>query len=202
MKNQSVKCVILGHKNLVEYDKFISLYTEEFGKIKVLAKGARKITSKFTGHLETLNFAIAEIYFGPKNIILKEIITIKNFKKIRDNLERLESALWIAEITNQIIYENQKTENLFELLTSTMKQLSISKKPLLTAQSYIVKILDKAGMIPDFKTITTQTDKKYLKYLHFLKTQPIHETEKIFMEKHEEQAVNGLFQKLIAYSTC
>ncbi len=202
MKSQSVQCIILGHKDLVEYDKFVFLYTEEFGKIKVVAKGARKITSKFTGHLETLNFAIAEIYFGPKNTILKEIITVKNFKKIRDNLERLESALQIAEITNQIIYENQKIENLFELLTSTMKQLSISNKPLLAAQSYIMKILDKAGMIPDFKTISTKTDKKYLKYLHFLKTQPIQETEKISIDKHEERIVNGLFQKLIAYATC
>ncbi|MEK7085990.1 MAG: DNA repair protein RecO [Patescibacteria group bacterium] len=201
MKSQNVKCIILGHQNLVEYDKFVFLYTEELGKIKVVAKGARKITSKFMGHLETLNFAIAEIYIGPKNIILKEIITIKNFKKIRNNLERLRAALQIAEITNQIIYENQKIENLFELLTDAMKQLSISNKPLLAAQSYIVKILDKAGMIPDFKTISTKIDKKYLKFLHFLKTQPIQETERIAIDKHEEQIVNGLFQKLIAYST-
>lgn len=149
MKSQSVKCIILGHKDLVEYDKFIFLYTEEFGKIKVVAKGARKITSKFTGHLETLNFAIAEIYFGPKNIILKEIITVKNFKKIRDNLERLESALQIAEITNQIIYENQKIENLFELLNDAMINLSISDKPVLIAQNYIIKILNRSGMIQE-----------------------------------------------------
>ena len=79
-----------------------------------------------------------EIYIGPK-YHSKEIITIKNFKKIRNNLERLRAALQIAEITNQIIYENQKIENLFELLTDAMKQLSISNKPLLAAQSYIVK---------------------------------------------------------------
>lgn len=198
MKNLTVNCIIFGHKDFTENDKLVFLYTEKLGKIKVIAKGARKITSKFTGHLETLNFANAEIYFGPKNIILKEIITLKNFKKIRENFEKLSAALKIAEISNQILYENQQIDNLISLLTKALQQLSISNKPMLTAQSYIIKILDQAGMIPDFKNLKSKLEQKYLKFFHYLKTQPFTNIEKISLEKNEIIIINKAMEKLIA----
>lgn len=199
-KNLTVSCIILGHRNFTENDKLIFLYTEELGKIKVIAKGGRKITSKFTGHLETLNFCTAEIYFGPRNIILKEIITIKNFKKIRENFEKLSAALQIAEISNKILYENQKMENLCRMITEALNQLSISTKPWLTAQSYIIKILDQAGLIPDFKTIDSRLEQKYLKFFHFLKTQSFSEVEKIQLEKSENLIIGHTFEKLLLYA--
>ncbi|MBI2634808.1 DNA repair protein RecO [Candidatus Peregrinibacteria bacterium] len=107
MKATSINGIILGHKNLGESDKIIHIYSRELGKLRIVAKGARKITSKFTGHLETLNVFMASIYFGPRNIILTEITTERTFKNIRENFERLNSALSIADITNKTVYENQ-----------------------------------------------------------------------------------------------
>ena len=200
MKSTNLNCVILGHRNFTENDKLIFMYTEEFGKIKVIAKGARKITSKFTGHLETLNFAMAEIYFGPRNIILKEIITIKNFKKIRNNLERLSAAIQIAEITNQILYENQKLDNLIALLTETLQQLSTTDKPALTSQAYMIKIFDQSGMIPDFKSIISNLEQKYLKFFHFLKTQPLNAIDKIALDEKETETINQVIKKIMQYN--
>jgi DNA repair protein RecO (recombination protein O) len=176
------------------------MYTEEFGKIKVIAKGGRKITSKFTGHVETLNFAMAEIYFGPRNIILKEIVTIKNFKKIRDNLDRLSAAIQIAEITNHILYENQKLDNLMGLLTETLQQLSISNKPSLTSQAYVIKILDQSGLVPDFKTIVSNLEQKYLKFFHFLQTQPLNAIDKIILSEKENEIINQVIKKIMNYN--
>lgn len=200
MKSTSINCIILGHRDFTENDRLVFLYSEEFGKIKVIAKGARKITSKFTGHLETLNFVMAEIYFGPRNIILKEIITIKNFKKIRDKFEKLSAAIQIAKITNQILYENQKIDDLIKLLTDTLQQLSTSNKPALTSQAYLIKILDRSGLMPDFKNIVGNLEQKYMKFFHFLKTQPLSEIEKIILNTKETETVNKAVEKIIAYN--
>lgn len=201
MKSTSVNCVILGHRDFTENDKLIFLYTEEFGKIKVIAKGGRKITSKFTGHVETLNFAMAEIYFGPKNIILKEIITIKNFKKIRDSLDKLSAAIQIAEITNHLLYESQKIDNLMGLLTDTLQQLSTSEKPALTSQAYMIKILDQSGMMPDFKTVVSSLEEKYLKFFHYLKTQPLNAIDKISVTEKENETINLVIKKILNYNS-
>jgi len=70
MKRATTIAIVLGSKNFMESDKIVHLYSEDLGKIRAIAKGARRITSKFVGHLETLNLVTASLYFGPKNTIL------------------------------------------------------------------------------------------------------------------------------------
>lgn len=189
MKTQKTTCIILGNKSFGESHKLIYLYSKEFGKIKVIAKGARKITSRFTGHLETLNICTAELYFGPKNIILTEITTIKNSKRIRGNLEKCTSALKIAEISNKLIYENQSFEDLSGLIEETIDYINKSKKSSLIALSYIIKLLDKIGLIPNSK----------IKFLEFLK-KPFREIEKSNHTKQEEQQIKTLVTRILEHS--
>jgi DNA repair protein RecO (recombination protein O) len=199
MKSVSTKCIILGHKNIGESDKLIFFYSEDFGKIKVIAKGARKITSKFTGHLETINTCIASIYFGPKNIILTEITTEKSNKEIRNNLERLQTTLKIAELTNRILFENQKLNELIPLIEKSAKGLCTTKKHFLILSAFIIKLFTEAGLIPDFKEIDSKIEKKYLKFFHFIKEQELEEINKINLTKEEELIIQKILNKVTEY---
>jgi len=198
MKSISTQCMILGHKNFGESDKLIFLYSNDFGKLKVIAKGSRKITSKFTGHLETLNIANISLYFGPKNIILTEVLTIKNFKNIRNDLQKLNKAMIIASLTNQLTYENQQHKDLLQLLKTTIKRLSESEKTTLITYAYLFKLLDIIGIIPDLKETKTTLSQKYLKFFQFIKNQPFSEIEKISITKDEEQHINDLLKRIIS----
>lgn len=197
MKSQNLTGIILGHKNLGENDKLLFLYTEELGKIKAIAKGARKITSKFTGHLETLNICTFSVYFGPRNTILTEIITLKIFKKIREDLKKLKCGLQIAEITNELIFENQRIEGLADLIEKNLQKLNLSAKPFLVTQSYIVKLLNLIGLIPDFKNTASTLEFKYLKLLNFLKLRPLNEIEKIKLTIPEEKKLRTLLKNMV-----
>lgn len=197
MKSQNLTGIILGHKNLGENDKLLFLYTEELGKIKAVAKGARKITSKFTGHLETLNICTFSVYFGPRNTILTEIITLKIFKKIREDLKKLKCGLQIAEITNELIFENQRIEGLADLMGKNLQKLNLSAKPFLITQSYVVKLLNLIGLIPDFKTTKSTLELKYLKLLNFLKLRPLNEIEKIKLTIPEEKKLRTLLKNMV-----
>ncbi len=198
MKNTNTKAIILGHKNFGQYDKLLFLYSEELGKIKCIAKGARKISSKFTGHLETMNLVNVSLYFGPRNIILREITTEKALKEIRENYEKIKEILEIAKITNEMIFENQTLKDLNILIDNTIEQLKKTRKPKQITQGYQIKLLDKMGLIPDFKNIEAKVDIKYLKFLNFLKEYPLSEIEKVKLEKHEETNINKIIDKLMA----
>jgi DNA repair protein RecO len=201
IKSKNANCIILGHKNYGEYHKLVFLYTEEFGKIKVVAKGARKISSKFTGHLETLNICQAALYFGPRNIILTEIQTIKSPQEIRDNLQKLSHALQIAEITNRMVYENQIYQELTPLLRETIEKLNHSEKPQLISQSYIIKLLDLVGLIPDFKETESNLDHKYIKFFQYLKAEPFHQIEKIKLSTEEKSIIEQITSRVIERET-
>ncbi len=197
MKNATVNCIILGHKNLGETDKLIFFYSEKLGKIKAVAKGARKITSKFTGHLETLNFCIVELYFGPRNTIITEITTSEFPLKDHQSLDKLTSALEVAEITNRLLFENQSIDNLYELIKKTVRSITSTDKPKLISTSYTIKLLDLSGLMPDFKETKTSLPEKYTKFFHFLQTRSYGEIAHIKITPKENMYIKNTLQTLL-----
>ena len=43
--------IVIRHKDWGEADRLLTLYTREKGKVRALAKGVRKVTSRKAGHL-------------------------------------------------------------------------------------------------------------------------------------------------------
>lgn len=201
MKTATTDAIILGNKNFGETDKLVFLYCKELGKIKAIAKGARKITSKFTGHLITLNFCKVSLYFGPKTIILTEIISLtKNSQRLKNELKHLQAGLKIAEITNKMLHENEIVENLNELLKQTLTHLKVSQKPDLVSLAYIIKLLEKQGLMPEFRELKTKIQEKYLKFFNYIITQSYGKIEKIALKKTEKAHIENLILKLIQLS--
>ncbi len=192
MKNLTTKCIILGHKNFGEKDKLIFLYSDDIGKIKAIAKGSRSIKSKFTGHLETLNFCTATLYFGPKNIILQEIVTDQTFFKTRKNLYTIVFALFIAKITNNMLYENQTIDNLTNLLKETIIHLKKSRKKQLISSHYILTLMEKSGVLPEFKKNSL---------LHTIKSQPLNKMDDITLTKKNKAYLKKFIDTLVEKET-
>jgi len=197
MRNATVNCIILGHKNFGECDKLIFLYAEKLGKIKVVARGSRKITSKFTGHLETLNFCTVELYFGPRNTIITEIISAESHLKNHENLEKLTAVLEVAKMTNQLLFEGQTIENLPELIKKTIQSISSTNKPNLISTSYTIKLLDLSGLLPDLKETKTSLPEKYKKFFHFLQTQSYREISRIKTDAQEDHYIRNTLENIL-----
>ncbi len=199
MKNLTTSCIILGHKNLGENDRIIFLYTEKRGKIRAIAKGARKLTSKFTGHLETLNPCEIELYFGPRQTIITEVISKKNLLKNIKDLKTIEATLKIAEITNRMIFEDQIIENLIPLIKETLNKITTNKEKIeLIKNAYIIKLLNKTGFGPDFKENNLKLKKKYIKFFKYIKTHSITEINKIKLNTEEKTYIENITEQLLS----
>jgi len=199
MRTSKTKSIILGNKDFGEIHKLLFLYTEEFGKITAIAKGARKITSKFTGHLETLNIAETSLYFGPKNIILSDISTIKNFQNIRKSYDKSIKALEISELTNRLIFENQSIDGLTNLMEIYLKELNTNENSKIISLAYKIKLLKKLGLTPDFKNSTSnKIEQKYMKFFNFIETKSIAKIAEtsIKLSKKEEIKIEEIILKL------
>ncbi|MFH1792345.1 MAG: DNA repair protein RecO, partial [Patescibacteria group bacterium] len=55
-RNYSTEAIILATKDYSEADRILVVYTKDFGKLSLIAKGVRKTTSKKRGHLEIFNY--------------------------------------------------------------------------------------------------------------------------------------------------
>ncbi len=61
MATYQTKAIVLKRENIFEADRLYHLYTEDFGHVRAIAGGVRKINAKLTGHLEPFNLVWVEL---------------------------------------------------------------------------------------------------------------------------------------------
>ncbi|MFH1392833.1 MAG: recombination protein O N-terminal domain-containing protein [Patescibacteria group bacterium] len=61
MATYQTTAIVLKRENIFEADRLYYLYTEDFGKIRVIAGGVRKNGAKLTGHLEPFGLIWVEL---------------------------------------------------------------------------------------------------------------------------------------------
>ncbi len=116
--------LVLARKNWREYDQMISLYTREQGKVEVLAKGIKKITSKNSANLEVLSLAEVEIAQGKEVDHLTKVQSVKIFKNIYSDFDKIFIAGYIAKMVDANILGRERDERIFNLLTSFLEFLN------------------------------------------------------------------------------
>lgn len=201
MKTLTTRAVILSTKTLGESDKSVCIYTEDLGKIRVTAKGACRIQSRFSGHLQVMNICKISLYFGPKNIILTEINSIKTTSALQNNLEKSLCALQIAEVTNNMLYTEQKLDNLLQLIMETLKALEKSEKNSLILIGYIIKILNLTGHLPQYSNEDHNLKEKFRKFFNFIKKSTYPEINKIRLEQKELNFILSIIQEILEEQT-
>ncbi|MGB9682695.1 MAG: DNA repair protein RecO [bacterium] len=123
MRSYYITGLILSHKNIGEGDRLIILLTRERGKLKAVARGSRKISSKLAGSLEPLNAIRAWINIGKTFDIVKGVEVIKAFPNIRKDLNKYLTAVRMLEFTEVITPENDSGENFYRLLLGVLTAL-------------------------------------------------------------------------------
>lgn len=152
MRHQNTRGIIINKHNSGEQDIYVTFFSPTHGRIEAMAKGARKIDSSFTGHLELLNICNIQIYKSSHRYTLTQCQSNKTFLKLRDDLKLSMSAFILIEIFNKIIHSEEYNEQLFTLLVSTLTNLDNKDKNALFIENYKIKILKIAGALPDIST--------------------------------------------------
>lgn len=169
--------IILTTENKGEHDRSVSLYTRKFGKIRVTAKGSRKLTTKQGNFLH--NIAICECSFvsGRGGYILTGIQNKKFFGKLNANLFTLGYVTAFLNLVDSIAYEGQHDRAIWELLLNNLEtaeniakqKIDVAGKLWQKEKLWVVELLNVLGLGPsnlNLEKINSQKDlDAYLKNL-------------------------------------
>ena len=123
------KGFVLGKKDFGEADQLFVVYTENFGKLEILGKAIRKISSKLRAGTELFYLSEIEFIQGKTHKTLTDAILIDSFKNIRNDLEKLPVAFKISEILNKLVKGQEPDKKLWQLLFKSFNTLnSLEKK--------------------------------------------------------------------------
>lgn len=109
-----------------EADQFFTIYTKDYGRLKVLGKAIRKIISKLRSGIGLFYLSEIEFIQGKTHKTLTDAISIENFSGIRKDLWKLKIAYQIVKVTDDLISGEEKDERIWQLLEEAMKKLSVS----------------------------------------------------------------------------
>ena len=115
--------IILKRINLGETDRILTIYTKHYGKIRAIAKGVRKITSRKGGSVEAFNHVSLFLVQGKNLDIVSEVEVINSFKSWRKNLKKVGLSYYFCELVDRLTPNSQANRAVFELLKNYLARI-------------------------------------------------------------------------------
>lgn len=144
-----VLAIVLRHADWGEADRLITLYTRDQGKLRAVAKGARKINSRKAGHLEPFTQVKLQLSRGRDLYIVTQADTLDSYQPLRESLMLTGYASYLVELLDRFVYEDESSNpTLFRLLADSLKRLTDSEDTWLTVRYYEMRLLDYLGFRP------------------------------------------------------
>lgn len=144
-----VDAVVLRHSDFGEADRLITLYTRQLGKMRVIAKGARKIASRKAGHIEPFTYVRLQLAKGREMHLITQADTVDAYLPLRDDLILTGQASYVIELLDRFSYEDDTgNSTIFRLLTDTLARLAAQTDPWLAQRHYEMRLLDQLGFRP------------------------------------------------------
>lgn len=118
--------IILKKQDWREYDRLFTFYSRDFGKIRAVARGVKKIKSKLAGHLQ--EFALIDLFIANGRNIdqVGGALINKNFNEIRSSLYSVNTVLSGFELVDQLVKEHQKDEEIYNLLSEFLEAFNFN----------------------------------------------------------------------------
>jgi len=143
-----VEAVVLRHMDWGEADRLLWLFTRELGKVRVVAKGVRKLHSRKAGHLEPFTRTGLLLARGREMMIVTQAEAVDTFPLLRDDLLRMGYASYVIELLDRFTYEEGQNIALYRLLADTLSRICTETDTSQVVRYYEVRLLDLLGFRP------------------------------------------------------
>jgi DNA repair protein RecO (recombination protein O) len=133
-----------------EADRVVVLWTRHFGKVRVLAKGARKTTSRLGATLETLAYVKVDLVKTRGEFyIARHVAHRERLATLRGSYPRISAGYAVVEAIDAIPSDGVPDEGIFDLLTRVLLTLDDeSYDPSLVPASFFFRLLALDGSEP------------------------------------------------------
>jgi DNA repair protein RecO (recombination protein O) len=139
--------IVIGRLPLGESDRLVTFFSREFGKIRGVAKSARRMKSRFGGALEL--FTLGQLVFfdtGRSDLVRVDHFDIERpFQRVRDDLARLGHAAWMVECVARLSADRDANTAVYGALVRALKSLEGGASPGMVAVAFGLRCIDALG---------------------------------------------------------
>ncbi|BAF59078.1 MAG: DNA repair protein RecO [Pelotomaculum sp.] len=147
MKLYKADAIVLRARDCGEGDKILTLYSREHGRIKAMAHGVSKPTSRKRGAVQPFTRSRFLLRRGRELDTVSQCEGVETFPFLRESLERIGYASYVAELVEALTPEGEPNESLFFLLLDVLRLLAGGDAEML-ARAFELKVAALLGYCP------------------------------------------------------
>lgn len=145
------EAIVLTTRDYGESDRLIDFYTHSNGRLKGLAKGAKKSRKRFAHTFESSSL-VQLTYKENKSLVWIEACKLlEPHLALRADMERWAYSALVCELLLEMVPEGESQAELFVLVKYALARLSKEKDPLNTLLVFMIRFMDMAGYLPAFE---------------------------------------------------
>jgi DNA repair protein RecO (recombination protein O) len=138
--------IIIKGSDYSETSRVMSAFARDLGKVRFMAKGARRRTSPFAGLLEPLAQVELVLIPGRSDLYtLKECAASDAASAIRDDLGRLSAGLCALALVDETQIDDDPQPAVFDLLAATLSQLEQSANVSALLFAFQLRLIELSG---------------------------------------------------------
>ena len=124
----STQAFVLNKKKYGDTSLICNLFSSDFGKFSIIAKGARSIKNPMGAILQPLNHIECVYYYkSSRNIqILKEASIVDKYFELENSYTKMNYALTIADMVNHINYVESPSKIIYRLTKKIFESINAS----------------------------------------------------------------------------
>jgi DNA repair protein RecO (recombination protein O) len=148
------QAIVLRTHKLGESDRIITFLTRKNGRVKAVAKGVRKTTSRIGSRLEPFSHVDVHFHIGKSLDIATQIESLFPYgSNFSQDYEKWLAGQILLETAEKLTSEEKEPfEDLFQLLLAAIRSLFKSEHDSnLIVDAYLIRAMGLAGYAPNFK---------------------------------------------------
>lgn len=139
--------IVLRTIRLGEADRIVTILTLGNGKVRAVAKGVRRTTSRFGARLEPTSRVALQCYRGRELDTVTQVETIEVHRGLREDYTLLTHAVPMLEAVDQVAPDREPDAALYRMLAGALRTLAERANPLVTP-AFFWKLLVLEGVHP------------------------------------------------------
>ena len=148
------EAVVLRTRKLGEADRILDLLTRRRGRVRAVARGIRRTTSKFGARLEPFSHVDLQLAEGRTLDIVTQAVTLTPFAlRLGSDYERYTAGAAMLETASRVVVEEgEPAVAQHQLLVGALRALTGGERtPGEVLDSYLLRALATAGYAPSFE---------------------------------------------------
>jgi DNA repair protein RecO (recombination protein O) len=147
-RRYSTEGIVLGQTNYGEADRIVMLITKDYGKVRVICKGIRKLKSRKRGHIDVFNRLKFSVSKSSAMDIVTEAELIEAHSDLKTDLAKVTVAYYLVEIIAKLTQLEEKQEMLYYFLAEKLHELELSHSLKTFRLNAAKELLQKIGFWP------------------------------------------------------